>query len=323
MVSAIDTNRSKRMKKQSANPPARSHQSKFRFPWKLPAQTAIVSVAIVLSNTVSCAAQGHSGGPHSDSVDLIEASLPDAPLPADSIHNDWRLTSTDPVGTKHPDEELTVRKLPLRFLNDEWHIVTSPARIRTADLKWLLPLAGATAAAFATDTHTMRDVVSRNPSFNEANNTSSDVLRGFAIGVPVLLFGAGHLSGDQHSREAGLLAGEAMIDAYVFDEVIKYGTLRERPSKDNARGRFFVGDSSSDPSFVSGHSIVAWSSAAVLAGEYQKPWQQGMIYSLATGVSLTRVLGQQHFPSDVLLGSAAGWLIGHYVYRAHHRHLAK
>jgi hypothetical protein len=231
--------------------------------------------------------------------------------------------STDPIGTKHPDEELTVRKLPLRFLSDEWQIVTSPARIRTADLKWLLPLAGATAAAFATDTHAMRDVVSRNPSFNEANSTSSDVLRGVAIGVPVLLFGAGHISGEEHPREAGLLAGEAMIDAYVFDEVIKYGTLRERPNKDNARGRFFVGDASSDPSFISGHSIVAWSSAAVLAGEYSKPWQQGMIYSLATGVSLTRVLGQQHFPSDVLLGSAAGWLIGHYVYRAHHRHIAK
>jgi membrane-associated phospholipid phosphatase len=43
------------------------------------------------------------------------------------------------------------------------------------------------------------------------------------------------------------------------------------------------------------------------------------IYTLATGVSLTRVLGQEHFPSDVLIGSAAGWLIGHYVYRHHHK----
>ena len=40
-----------------------------------------------------------------------------------------------------------------------------------------------------------------------------------------------------------------------------------------------------------------------LAGEYSKPWQQVGIYTLATGVSLTRVLGQEHFPTDVLLGS--------------------
>jgi len=31
------------------------------------------------------------------------------------------------------------------------------------------------------------------------------------------------------------------------------------------------------------------------------------------------VLGQQHFPGDVLAGAAAGWLVGHYVFRAHHR----
>ena len=311
------------MKKQPANPPARGDQSEFRSFWEVPARTTIVSLAVLFSHASLCTAQSLPDGLNSEAAGSLEVSLPDAPLPATARITAPNPVSTEPIGTKHPDEELTVRKLPLRFLSDEWHIVTSPARIRTGDLKWLLPLAGATGAAFATDTHTMRDVVSRNPSFNEANSTSSDILRGAAIGVPVLLFGAGHLAGNEHQREAGLLAGEAMIDAYVFDEVIKYGTLRERPSKDNARGRFFVGDAASDPSFISGHSIVAWSSAAVLAGEYQKPWQQGMIYSLATGVSLTRVLGQQHFPSDVLLGSAAGWLIGHYVYRAHHQHVAK
>jgi hypothetical protein len=30
------------------------------------------------------------------------------------------------------------------------------------------------------------------------------------------------------------------------------------------------------------------------------------------------VLAEKHFPSDVLLGSVAGWMIGHYVIRAHH-----
>jgi membrane-associated phospholipid phosphatase len=62
--------------------------------------------------------------------------------------------------------------------------------------------------------------------------------------------------------------------------------------------------------------------AASLAGEYRSPWIRASLYSVATGVSLTRVLGQQHFPGDVLAGSAAGWLVGHYVFRAHHRHHA-
>jgi hypothetical protein len=41
-------------------------------------------------------------------------------------------------------------------------------------------------------------------------------------------------------------------------------------------------------------------------------------------VSLMRVLGQEHFPTDVLVGGAAGWLIGHYVFEKHGlRHVKK
>ncbi len=250
----------------------------------------------------------------------VGASLPNAPsfsLVKSSVS--WEPLAADAGLPDHADEPLTIKKFPLRVLTDEVQIVTSPARIRTKDLRWLLPLAGATATAFATDTKTMRDVVSHDQSFNADSSTASDVLRGAAIGVPALMFSIGEFTGRDHERESGILAGEAIVDAYIFDEAIKYVTLRERPYHDHARGHFFVGSASSDPSFVSGHSIVAWSSAAVLAEEYPKPWQQAFIYTLASGVSLTRVLGQQHFPSDTLLGSTAGWLIGHYVYRAHHR----
>ena len=67
--------------------------------------------------------------------------------------------------------------------------------------------------------------------------------------------------------------------------------------------------------------MIAWSSAAVIASEYNGPMTKITAYTLATGLSLTRVLGQQHFPSDVLVGSAVGWLIGRYVYRKHNRPL--
>lgn len=35
-----------------------------------------------------------------------------------------------------------------------------------------------------------------------------------------------------------------------------------------------------------------------------------LAYGLATGISATRVAGQQHFPSDVIIGSALGWYFG-------------
>jgi membrane-associated phospholipid phosphatase len=65
--------------------------------------------------------------------------------------------------------------------------------------------------------------------------------------------------------------------------------------------------------------LLAWSSAAVLADEYPSMLNRLLIYSAATGVSMTRVMGREHFPSDVLVGSAAGWLVGHYVFRRHHK----
>lgn len=247
---------------------------------------------------------------------VAEAPLPNSPSAV--LAADTGQSTRSPRSERDP--EPSVVGLPERVLLDELHVVTSPARIRTHDLVWLLPLAGATAAAFATDTHTMRDVVTHDTGVLDASSTSSDVLRDGFIGVPVALFAYGQLAGSGRPREAGLLSGEAMIDALILGEAVKLVTFRERPLVDNARGRFFHGLTNGDSSFPSGHAIVAWSSAAALAGEYNRPWQQVAIYTLASGVSLTRITSQQHFPSDALVGSAAGWLIGHYVYRAHHRH---
>jgi len=127
----------------------------------------------------------------------------------------------------------------------------------------------------------------------------------------------GFLHHDQHATETGTLAGEAMVDSLVVDEVMKVVSMRERPTLDGAKGKFFQSSVGLDSSFPSTHSIIAWSSATVIAEEYPGLLTQITAYGLATGVSLTRVLGKQHFPSDVLVGSAVGWMVGRYV--AHKR----
>lgn len=258
--------------------------------------------------------QAASSGPST-----VEAALPDAPTPALSNDPGHGSQAADDVPLQdQPHPQVTFTSVPKHFFFDEVHIFTGPAYIRGGDLKWLVPLAAATATGVATDHYTMTQVVSRDPSFNNSANTASDWLRNTAIGVPVVFAGLGHLTHNDHMRESGILGGEAMIDAYLFDEVVKLSSWRERPKVDEARGQFFVGKAGTDSSFVSGHSIIAWSSAAVLAGEYPSTWHNVLIYTLATGTSLNRVLAQQHFPTDALLGGVSGWLIGHYVFRAHH-----
>jgi membrane-associated phospholipid phosphatase len=61
--------------------------------------------------------------------------------------------------------------------------------------------------------------------------------------------------------------------------------------------------------------MIAWSFARVIAGQYNTLPTKITVYSLATAVSASRVLSREHFPSDVIVGSAFGYLIGDYVFR--------
>src|SRR5579862_8439007 len=63
---------------------------------------------------------------------------------------------------------------------------------------------------------------------------------------------------------------------------------------------------------------MAWSAASVIAHEYPGPLTEVLAYGAAAAISTSRVLAGQHFSSDVVVGSAIGWLIGREVYRLHH-----
>jgi membrane-associated phospholipid phosphatase len=215
-----------------------------------------------------------------------------------------------------PHKPVTEKGLPLAIIKDQIPIWTSPVRVRPHDLIWLLPLGAATGVTLATDTDTMRQI-SHDRTFNKNNVNVSNPLLGGEIAVPVVLYGVGLFKADAHARETGLLSGEALVDSVVVEEVTKIIFRRERPLANNAEGDFFTSGNGTGSSFPSSHSALAWSAAAVLGGEYPSKWVQLGVYTVATGVSVTRVLGQEHFPTDVLVGAAAGWLIGHYVFTKH------
>lgn len=261
--------------------------------------TAAVFVAFATCGHCSSIAQP-AGQTTDMRTDLPSTPLPEAPEPQDT--------------------DATLKNLPLHLLQDQKAIYTSPAHLRTHDLVWLLPAGTVLGVAFATDLHTMSSLVSKDPSVTKNSITASNVLTGGLLGTPAILFGLGLAKKDEHARETGLLAGEAVGDAVVFEEIVKLSTWRERPNENHGQGSFFQRSAGVDSSFPSSHSTLVWASAAVLADEHSSTLVKFGIYTLATGVSATRVLGQQHFPSDVLVGSAAGWIMGHYIYRTRHRH---
>jgi hypothetical protein len=276
---------------------------------------AFLSATLTLGHCASASGQTIDSAslqpPSAESV----GSLPDAPLPQTAQSDS---TAAGQTGKAEDSDEVTVSGTPRNLLRDQAAIWTSPIRLRAGDLEWLVPLAAATGAAIATDRSAMTHVVSKDPSFNQTNINASNAMIGGFIAAPVALFGYGHFRQNPHAREAGILSAEAMIDGVVVEQGMKLIFWRERPAVDSTRGKFFQTSAGIDSAFPSSHSVVAWSAAAELAGEYHSRWVQLFLYSAATGVSLTRVLGQEHFPSDVLVGSAAGWLVGHYVFNKHH-----
>lgn len=233
------------------------------------------------------------------------ASLPDAPSPHLSSH-----------------DEVTVRMVPRNFLEDQAIIWTSPVRVRAHDLKWIIPLGVATGVALATDHYVMTNVVSKNPGFNQASLNASNAMIYSLVAAPVALYGFGRFKQDDHARETGILTAESMADGVVVEQALKLALWQERPYQDTARGRFFQSIAGVDSSFPSSHTLIAFSAASAIAAEYPSRPVQWLVYTGATGVGLTRVLGQDHFPADVLVGGALGWLIGHSVVKhRHHRDL--
>ena len=207
----------------------------------------------------------------------------------------------------------TFRAAPRHFLLDQKAMWTSPAKVRLPEATWLVPLGGLAAGFFATDSDVSR-------SLNNAPDTLNRYRKFSNYGIGAMAAGAGGLymlglaTNDEHQRETGFLSGEAAVDSLVAVEALKYMTRRERPYVDNANGKFWSGGDS----FPAVHSAAAFAIAGIVAHEYPGPLPTIGAYGLASAISASRVMGKEHFPSDVLVGSAIGYLVSQYVYREHH-----
>lgn len=249
------------------------------------------------------------GAPQDRTADsAAQASLPDAP--AKSSSSTWRERQTD--DPKEYDTTLGPNFIK-HLAQDEFQIWTYPERLQLADAEWVMPFSLTTAGLLATDTE-----FSKHLSTSPRRTRYSNDLANFGVGAMGGVAGGmwlwGELSHDDHKRETGFLAGEAVLDSLAVTYALKYSFGRERPLQDGFRGKFFSGGDS----FPSEHSAAAWSVATVVAHEYPGVLTRILAYGAATAISASRLQSKQHFPSDVLIGSAIGWVSGETAYRLHH-----
>jgi hypothetical protein len=222
-------------------------------------------------------------------------------------------TPVQPAAPWEEPENSVGLHLLKNIAQDQKALWDGPKSLRWVDADWLVPLGGATAALFATDTDFSRHL-SNSPNRIKYSKDVSNYGIAAMVGIGGGMYVLGHFTHDDHKLETGILAGEAAIDSLVPVYGMKYGLGRDRPLQDNYKGQFLQGG----VSFPSEHAAAAWSIASVIAHEYPGPLTSIFAYSLASAISVSRITAKQHFPSDVLVGSAIGWLEGMYVYRKHH-----
>lgn len=243
-----------------------------------------------------------------------------------------RVTHQDktPQANKTPEDssrcsrEVSERSLLRNVLCDQKIIWSAPLRSRN-HLPYVIPVAAATAGLIAADQSVGRKLTERPPgtAFDVSRKISLTGTVGSLVGFAGAYYGVARLTHNQRMREDALLSFETLADTGIVQGVLKVTTQRERPAQpdgllriDDARGKFWAGGAS----FPSGHATSAWALASLFASRYpDKPVVRYGAYGLAAAISASRLTGRQHFPSDVVVGSVFGYLIGRYVARIHHR----
>lgn len=223
------------------------------------------------------------------------------------------------IGAAAPILAQTIQPPPqpwtMRFARETWqdetHIFTSPAHIARKDWQWLVPLAGAAAFLIAADDRNVLERIHSNPVVRDRFSTASNLGVGALAAVPVYLGWQGWRNRDSYEQETGWLVAQAAVNTLVSGEMLRLVTRRARPTATGADD--FFSSSATSGAFPSLHSASAWAVASVVAQRYPGWLTEAALYGLASGVSVSRVLSRDHSPSDVLVGSALGFLIGRYV----------
>ncbi len=247
-----------------------------------------------------------------------------SPVAALSSHQDrGPQAGTKPQDASRCSRDVSERALLWNVLCDQKPIWSAPLHSR-AHLSFVIPFTVTAAGLIATDKHVGEELTERPPGtgFNASKKISFMGSATSVIGFAGAYYGIARLTHNQRMKETALLSFETLADTGIVQGVLKVTTQRERPAQtsgvpvDGSRGRFWAGGGS----FPSGHAMSTWALASLFASRYpDKPAVKYGAYGLAAAISFSRVTGRQHFPSDVVVGSVLGYLIGRYVARTHHK----
>jgi membrane-associated phospholipid phosphatase len=221
-------------------------------------------------------------------------------------------------GEKKDAQPPLLRALPRSILRDQQQLWLQPFRVKRSEVPWILAFAGATAGLIRIDRPFGQELTEDPPGTGHAVSRRvgqfSDATANFSVAGAFYL--VGRWRSEERARTTGLLGLRALANSTIIVHSLKAVTRRPRPGNEagdanhNSDGEFFTGGGS----FPSGHAAGAWALATVVARQYEhRRWVPLTAYGLAGLVAGSRITARKHFPSDVVVGSALGFVVGRHV----------
>ena len=107
---------------------------------------------------------------------------------------------------------------------------------------------------------------------------------------------------------------ESVVYAGMITTILKSLIGRSRPYT-NEGANFYqpIQFNTAHTSLPSGHSTVAFAISSVLSNRIHNTYASIGLYSLAALTSVSRVYHDDHWASDVILGSAIGYFVGTFI----------
>jgi membrane-associated phospholipid phosphatase len=206
-----------------------------------------------------------------------------------------------------------VKNLP----GDATYVFTSPLRLDSYRFA-LVPIGAGALAVTMTYDGPIRDrlIHLRQWGGRDKLRRSGDLLQysGVAMGVSLMTYGK--IKDDNTAGDNGWMQLEGAAVAGSTGFLLKWVVGRGRPGRDDPD---YFKAFSSNSSFPSGHTLMAFTAAEIASREYPSLWIQIPSYVIATSVGVSRIAADQHWVGDVLASALLGTGIGHAVVTAHHR----
>lgn len=144
----------------------------------------------------------------------------------------------------------------------------------------------------------------RNQKLDKTFENFSKSTYPISLATPIGLFGIGLVKKDKNLQRQGLTSLASLTVSMGTTYLLKKIVNRERPAITYS----FIQTSiiEKDPSFPSGHTTAAFSTATSLSLAFKKWYVVVPSYAWASTVAYSRLHLGVHYPSDILAGAAIG-----------------